>query len=639
MTDETGDRFEVLLGRIRSASGERRVTGFFRQVGRAARRASPARSRRAVGGRSRQAFARRVLVKVSIVKMAGRGAGAQRLHLGYIGRDGAGRDGERAMVYDAERDEADLNAFRERGAGDRHQFRIVVSPEDAADLSSLKDFTRDLVAGMERDLDTKLDWVAADHFDTAQPHTHLVISGRREDGPDLVMPRRYVSHGIRERAQGIVERELGPVSEIDGKLRVARMVTQERLTEIDRRLFRRTMNGIVEVQGAGRLDQAWRGRLEKQRLAYLEKLCLAERLGGGRWRVRDDAERTLRDLGERGDIIKAMHRAMGGRASAARMGGALRFDPLTEEHDLTGRVAGLGVIDDVSDRSYLVVEGIDGRTRFVDGGTSGDIAELRHGMIVTVEASTPEPRSSDRTIGRVARANGGRYSPALHLAADQTASPGFVEAHVRRLEALRRAGHAERNTDGSWKVPQDYMERATAYERAVVSRRPPALSYRSTQTLDEMRSAVGRTWLDDRLAVDGIPEGSGRMATKLASALRARRAFLAKEGLLAPHESCLSAEALNELERRDVAAAAEAVRARLGKPVGTADQGVVEGTYRERLDRPSGRFAVVERAKDFVLVPWRPVMERRLGRNIIGRVGSGGISWDVSGASGQSLHH
>ena len=126
MTDETGDRFEVRLGRIRSASGERRVAGFFRQVGSAARHASPARSRRSVGGRSRQTFARRVLVKVSIVKMAGRGAGAQRLHLGYIGRDGAGRDGERAIIYDTARDEADLDAFRERGVGDRHQFRIVV---------------------------------------------------------------------------------------------------------------------------------------------------------------------------------------------------------------------------------------------------------------------------------------------------------------------------------------------------------------------------------------------------------------------------------------------------------------------------------------------------------------------------------
>ena len=207
------------------------------------------------------------------------------------------------------------------------------------------------------------------------------------------------------------------------------------------------------------------------------------------------------------------------------------------------------------------------------------------------------------------------------------------------MEALRRAGHAERNTDGGWTVPEDYLERATTYERDVVGKQPPTLSYRSTQTLDEMRSAVGRTWLDDRLAVDGIPNGSGTMATQLTSALRARREFLAKDGLLAAHENCLSAKALNELERRDLAAAAETVSAHLGKPIGTADQGVVEGTYRERLDRPSGRFAVVERSKDFVLVPWRPVMERRLGRSIIGRVGRGGISWEVSGTPGQSLHH
>jgi hypothetical protein len=36
---------------------------------------------------------------------------------------------------------------------------------------------------------------------------------------------------------------------------------------------------------------------------------------------------------------------------------------------------------------------------------------------------------------------------------------GFVEAHVRRLEALRRARIVERITEGVWKVPDDLPER------------------------------------------------------------------------------------------------------------------------------------------------------------------------------------
>ncbi len=64
------------------------------------------------------------------------------------------------------------------GRGDPHQFRIMISPEDGAELArvngdgkpNLKDTTRALMAQMEEDLGTRLDWVAVDHFDTAHPH-------------------------------------------------------------------------------------------------------------------------------------------------------------------------------------------------------------------------------------------------------------------------------------------------------------------------------------------------------------------------------------------------------------------------------------------------------------------------------------
>ena len=66
------------------------------------------------------------------------------------------------------------------------------------------------------------------------------------------------------------------------------------------------------------------------------------------------------------------------------------------------------------------------------------------------------------------------------------------------------------------------------------------------------------------------------------------------------------------------------------------DSRIVEGIYREAIDRPSGKFAVVERAKDFTLVPWRPVMERGLNKSIKGRISASGISWDVTKQRGLS---
>ena len=100
-------------------------------------------------------------------------------------------------MFDAERDDADHRAFAERCDEDRHHFRFIVSPDDATELSDLKTFTRDLMAHAERDLGTKLDWVAVDHWNTEHPHIHVIVRGRTDDGRDLVISRDYVPEGMR----------------------------------------------------------------------------------------------------------------------------------------------------------------------------------------------------------------------------------------------------------------------------------------------------------------------------------------------------------------------------------------------------------------------------------------------------------
>jgi hypothetical protein len=91
------------------------------------------------------------------------------VHLRYLERDGVTRDGERGKAYSALENEADGKAFVERGRGDRHQFRFIVAPEDAAEMGDLRGFTRDLMRQMEFDLATRLDWIAVDHHNTGHP--------------------------------------------------------------------------------------------------------------------------------------------------------------------------------------------------------------------------------------------------------------------------------------------------------------------------------------------------------------------------------------------------------------------------------------------------------------------------------------
>ena len=125
------------------------------------------------GWSHRQPGARRVMVKSRSVRAAGKN-GRAAAHLRYIQRDGTSRDGERGRLYSATQDRTDGDAFLDRGKDDRHQFRVIVSPEEGAELGDLSGFTRDLMSKLEGDLGTKLDWVAVNHFNTGHPHVHVL---------------------------------------------------------------------------------------------------------------------------------------------------------------------------------------------------------------------------------------------------------------------------------------------------------------------------------------------------------------------------------------------------------------------------------------------------------------------------------
>jgi len=79
-----------------------------------------------------------------------------------------------------------------------------------AELTDVKAFTRDLMQQMEQDCGTGLEWVAVDHWNTNNPHIHLVVRGITQDGADLVIARDYMGYGFRSRAEDLVSLELEP---------------------------------------------------------------------------------------------------------------------------------------------------------------------------------------------------------------------------------------------------------------------------------------------------------------------------------------------------------------------------------------------------------------------------------------------
>ena len=108
---------------------------------------------------------RRVIIKTRLVRLQALSPGTLASHMRYLARDGLTRKGEPGHAYSAQQDQVDLPSFAAKGAGDRHQFRLIVAPEDGVQLEDLRDFTRTLMAQVERDLGTRLEWVAVDHWD------------------------------------------------------------------------------------------------------------------------------------------------------------------------------------------------------------------------------------------------------------------------------------------------------------------------------------------------------------------------------------------------------------------------------------------------------------------------------------------
>ena len=476
MTEE--NEFQPRPGRIRSSRSQR-AKPFIAQALAAAQRAGGGVSRqgllrsgnRSTFGRGRVASVRAnhlltgrsrlVTVKARVVRHTARSAplGA---HLGYLRREGVTRDGEKARLFGPKTEDADPKAFADRCEKDRHHFRFIVSPEDAPEMADLKGFARELVGQMEKDLGTRLDWVAVDHWNTQHPHVHIIVRGVTDDGQDLVISRDYIKEGMRARAQDLVTQELGLRSDIDIRHALERQVDAERWTQLDRQLIRDAdRHGVIDLApDAVRQPDPFHA-LKVGRLRHLESLGLAHQIGTGQWMMDDAAETTLRELGERGDIIKRIHRSLSERGlDRAAASYVLAGESL--DVPVIGRLVDRGLDDELKGTAYAVVDGVDGRThhiKFPDLDATGDsapgsIVELRKFDDAQGRRRVALAVRSDLALEDQVTASGATWLDRQAVARDPIAlsHAGFGaevhEAMDRRAERLIEQGLAERQARG-----------------------------------------------------------------------------------------------------------------------------------------------------------------------------------------------
>jgi type IV secretory pathway VirD2 relaxase len=590
---------------------------------------------------------RRAVVKARIVRHRA-GSGAAGAHLRYIQRDGTTRDGERGQLYGPERDREDGRAFIERGDGDRHSFRVIVAPEDGDRLSDLRGFTRDVMRQMETDLGTKLDWVAADHYNTGHPHSHVVIRGKDDLGRDLIIAQDYITDGVRLRAQERATLELGPESDLELREKLRAEITAERFTRIDRAMIEEAQDRVLDLRPeAGQVRADFDRTLRLGRLKTLERYGLAAEAVPGVWTISEQLEPTMRALGESGDIVKAINRALTDRGLER---GSDRYVLHGEEmtQPVIGRVIGKRLTDELGDRVALIVDGVDGRTHHVALGDKAVAQDAQMGSIVEIGRAPVGPRASDRNIAAMA-ADTGVYRPSEHLAmavGGRVRVPGgdfdgYIESHVRRLEALRRAGVVERLDSDRWTIPADYEARATAYDTA--QSRRMNLRVLSTFDLERQINSDGATWLDRELVSPSRTQlTQAGFGSEVSQALERRKDSLVNQGLATrTPEGGVRApkDLLLRLEQQEIARVGPEMAKARGLTFKPATGGnYVSGTLVGSTNLSSGKFAMIDDGVGFSLVPWQPVLDQRIGRQITGvAMQGGGIDWTFGRNRGLGL--
>ena len=571
--------FRPRFGRARTGSaGSASNKSFRNAVLAAARRMTPgsggARAPRSPNAaRSRvplplpSAQSRRVVVKAHFVKMNAYGSAASRLHLAYLQREGVEKDGSKGVLYDAD-GLADPARFAKPLADEKHQFRVIVSPEDAGELD-LSDFVRRYMARVEADLQQPLDWLAVNHFNTDNPHAHILIRGVDRQGEQVRFDRQYISHGLRLRAQELATEELGPRPEWQVERQRHREVHDDRLTGLDRELARLSDNGVVEVRAPRprRVDE----NLLTGRLVHLESLGLAEREGPNRWRLADGWQQQLREIGKQGDIIAQMHQDL--RADPGRYEILNPDRPPQDPHPVFARLVRKHVSDDRANSYSAVLETADGRGYYTPLSPT-DAEKVREGDMVLLRWSSALPAG---------------HSPPLPNPNPQ--SPGV------------RDRSAEISNPDAPPLPDGKREP----KRAVS---PQVRLFAQPLRLDDQIRYAGPVWLDRVKSSELAPYGFGAEVTE---ALAKREEVLRSYGIRSddPHRASL----LRDLELRTMAErrSREAAERFLQTPPSTF-RGRVSFTERT----PSGaQYAALSDGSSFVLVPLSSDLKDKLGKSVV----------------------
>ncbi|MFP4465347.1 MAG: DUF3363 domain-containing protein [Alphaproteobacteria bacterium] len=578
-------------------------------------------------------YAQRVVVKAHVVKHVGKARNARTLrsHAYYLTREGAGAEGERASFYSSEGEELEARRFVEAAKADPHHFRIIISPENASEIEDMTSYVRDVMEKIDEDLGAQTDWMAVNHFNTDNPHSHVIIRGRDKSGKELRISRDYISHGMRARAQEMATLYLGErsLSEVR-EARKGEMCAQ-RVTSLDYK--------IEELAGENRIIDARLGRrlgrnlfeesLVRGRLIHLRAMGLAEERGISIFEVKEDFKTTLSELSRRGDIIKQMYERIG-KESAQMVYVDLRK---SEGQSVVGMVMDKGPVDELKDRYYVVIKDRMGKPHYINIGSNRNYEDIRKGAIVKVGVAQASTGKADLNIAQIAQQNDGVYNlykHYQHVEEHMAFIPEedrqiYVDRHMVRLETFEKSGVVERLNEIEFKVPKDIVEQGEKITEEIndkLRRYGVAdVKFVSEMPVDRQVGAQAWTDLDETLLMRSqgkISELSGWR--EIEAALEKRVTYLKENGYAKEVNGKLQISSASKpvLQQKELKTAAVKLEARFNRsyqPIESMKN--LNGIYRGRVKLHSGDHAVISYGRQgLTMVPVQSRLTANVGQEV-----------------------
>ena len=287
------------------------------------------------------------------------------VHGRYLARQGAQLEDKPGLGFDANDDDLNIPKTLKHWQedGDPRLWKIIISPEMAHKLD-LKEHIRAVMGHVEKDLGTKLEWVAIDHYNTDNPHAHVVMRGVDQDGKELRINQEYFTKGFRQRSIQEATRALGLRLEQDALLIRDQAVRAMRITEIDREIIRKlTKDNFINLK-LPQSDFMYKQELQlKERLKFLEEMGVAKSVSSVSWHVDPSFIDHLRFIQTQQDIVKTKNRHIKDMLDPSLPVVVNKLENVGDV--LIGMVVGMGLSERPGEPRYMLIEGIDNKIHYL----------------------------------------------------------------------------------------------------------------------------------------------------------------------------------------------------------------------------------------------------------------------------------